>query len=61
MSRYDVNKKRLSDAEDYINYGIKEGYFDEDQFIGMSEDELIEFAEKAMEEAEWYYDSLRDN
>lgn len=36
----------LEDAKHYIHYCIKEGGLDAEKFIGMSDSELIEWAEK---------------
>jgi len=52
---------KLEEAKSYISYGIKEGYFDESQFEGMSDKELIQFANEASYRADAYADSLRDN
>ena len=38
-------KKRLEDAKNYISMGMQEGYFDQDQFVGMTDEELIDFSE----------------
>ena len=43
----DFINHKLEEAKHYINYGIKEGYFDEEQFEGMSDEELIAFATDA--------------
>ena len=50
----------LEQANDYINYGIKEGFFDEDTFVGMSDEDKIKFANESAGRAEAEYDSQRD-
>ena len=50
----------LQEAIDYINYGVKEGFFDEDTFINMSDEDKIKFANEQSEEAEMAYEVLRD-
>lgn len=35
----------IEEAKNYINEGIKEGYWDEDLFEHMTDNALIEFAE----------------
>ena len=47
-----TDKTGLEFAKSYINYGIKEGYFDESQFEGMSNKKLIEFANDASARAD---------
>lgn len=36
----------LEEAKSYINFGIKEGYYDPDKFEGWSDEEIIKFAEE---------------
>ena len=50
----------LQEAIDYINYGVKEGFFDEDTFINMSDEDIIKFANEQSGRAEAEYDSQRD-
>ena len=50
----------LQEAIDYINYGVKEGFFDQDTFINMSDEDKIKFANEQSEEAEMAYEVLRD-
>ena len=56
----------LQEAKDYINYGIKEGYFDPDMFcdedgnIVMHDDELIKFAEEASARGEASIDQFSE-
>jgi len=50
----------LQQAKDYINYGIKEGSFSEDIFEGMTDGEIIGFAEDESGRAEAHYDPMRD-
>jgi hypothetical protein len=52
---------KLEEAKSYISYGIKEGYFDESQFEGMSDEELIKFADEASARGDAYADSLMEN
>jgi hypothetical protein len=42
----------ITEARDYIEEGINEGYWNEQQFIDMSDNEIIEFATIEQEKAE---------
>lgn len=42
----------LEESINYINYGVKEGYFDENDFKGMSNEEIIIFANNSSEQGE---------
>jgi hypothetical protein len=53
-------KQRLDDAKSYIGYGIKEGYYEPEQFEGMTNRELIEFAEYEAGRAEAHYEAYKD-
>lgn len=48
----DYLQHRLNEAITYLRYGIRKGYFEEAQFEGMSEQELVDFVERAMNEAD---------
>lgn len=47
-------EKRLEAARHYINFGINEGVYDPERFEGMTDQELVEFAEKEMDRADAY-------
>ncbi len=59
---YGLAQKRrqeiLEDAKQYIDYGIKEGVFEQEQFIGMSDQELINFAQHEQARADWAADQV---
>ena len=38
----------LKEAEEYLNFGIKEGNYDEGEFDGWTDEEKIKFAEEQM-------------
>ena len=50
----------LQEAIDYINYGVKEGFFDEDTFINMSDEDKIKFANEQSDRALMAYNALKD-
>jgi hypothetical protein len=52
-------KQDLIDAKQYIGYGIKEGYFEPEQFEKMENYELINFYREASAQAENYADQER--
>lgn len=45
MNDQDYIDMRIDEAKAYINYGIKEGYFDESLFENMTNEEMIKFAD----------------
>ena len=45
---------RLQAAKQYLGYGIQEGYYDQEQFENMTDEELIKFAEYEMERGDYY-------
>ena len=57
---YRKDNMNLQEAIDYINYGIKEGFFDEDTFINMSDEDKIKFANEQSGRAEMAYNALKD-
>ena len=57
---WSLDNMNLQEAIDYINYGVKEGFFDEDTFINMSDEDKIKFANEQSGRAEAEYDSQRD-
>jgi len=52
---------KLEDAIDYINYGIKEGYYDPDDFRDWTDKKLIEFAERESARADAAVDVERED
>ena len=52
--------ERKRDAVNYLNYGIKEGYYDPFEFKDMSDEELINFAERESDRGDAYADQLRE-
>jgi len=50
----------IKDAKAYINYGIKEGHFSPEDFEGMSDEEMIAFADKASAKADAQMEMARD-
>ncbi len=55
--RYELDVKV---AKQYINHGIKEGFFEAEQFEGMTDDELLSFINIAEMEAEYALDRGRE-
>ena len=53
--------EHLKDALEFINYGIKEGFYSPEQFEGMTDQELIDFADKEEAKAEAWADSMKEN
>jgi hypothetical protein len=57
-----MNKPELQTAIDYINYGIKEGIYEEDILKGKTDEEIIKFANSEMArgdyEAEASYEEM---
>jgi len=51
----------LEEAKAYISYGIKEGYYEQDQFDARTEADLIEFAQHEMGRAEAYWEGQNEN
>ena len=50
----------IEDAKAYINYGIKNGNYDAEQFEGMTDKELINFAFMEEMRADAAYDAWRE-
>jgi hypothetical protein len=44
----------LQEAVEYINTGIKEGYFEPEQFEKMTKEELIKFAQYNADKGDYY-------
>lgn len=44
----------LKEAKEYINYGIKEGIYESEQFEKMTDQQLINFSEKESARADAY-------
>lgn len=42
----------IEEAQNYINYGIKEGIYDPDEFLGWSDEKIIKFAEAEQNRAD---------
>jgi|WetSurMetagenome_2_1015567.scaffolds.fasta_scaffold111706_4 hypothetical protein len=51
----------LQQAKDFINYNIKEGIYEAEDFKGMTNGELIGFAEDEDMRAELAFDALKDD
>jgi hypothetical protein len=50
----------LEDAKQFINYNIKEGVYEAEDFDGMSDTELIAFADREDMRALAAYESWKD-
>jgi len=50
----------IKDAIIYIQYGIKEGCYEPEQFKGWTDEHILSFYEKESDRAEAYYDALKD-
>ena len=50
----------LQQAMDFISYNVKEGVYDETVLDGMSDGEIIEFAEREEVRAQMAYDNAKD-
>ena len=57
---WSLDNMNLQEAIDYINYGVKEGFFDEDTFINMSDEDKIKFANEQSDRALMAYNALKD-
>lgn len=53
-------QQQIDDAMFYIGYSIKEGYAEPEDFVGMSEQEMVEWALYAQDRAENYADQLNE-
>ena len=42
----------MKDVEDYINYGVKDGYLDEDTALAMTEKEKVDYYNRAWDESQ---------
>ena len=51
---------KLQSAYDFINYNVKEGIYDEDQFENMTPEQLIEFADKEDTRATMAYEAQKE-
>jgi len=49
----------LDEAIGYMNYGVKEGYFDIEDFKGLSNEELIQKVEELMDGGDAQADAQR--
>ena len=56
-----MDDKKIKWAMDYLSYGVKEGFFQLEDFMNMDIDEIVETLEKASDMAEYYYDSQKEN
>ena len=50
----------LQEAMDFIGYNVKEGVYDETVLDGMSEKQIIAFAESEEVKAQMAYDNAKD-
>lgn len=60
-TKHQIYQEQLDDAIHYISYGIKEGYFDEKQFEGMTEYQKMRWAHDAMNKADLIADRMEDD
>jgi len=51
----------IKEAWEYISYGVKEGYFDIEDFKDMSDEKIIKFADKSEMEAQYRLDLYQEN
>ncbi len=51
----------IDDAKAFIRYNIKEGVYEAEQFEGMTDEELIKFAENETDRGEAYYESQKED
>lgn len=49
----------MAEAQRYINYGIKEGYFNEEDFDGLGDIELLKKVQDLMNKGDAYADYRR--
>lgn len=54
-------EKKLKWAKDFINFNIKAGVYDEEQFEGMKDYQLIEFVETEEARADMAYEAWKEN
>lgn len=52
---------KLEWAKDYIAYGVKEGFFEAEDFKNMSDEDLIKFAEEEDTFATYFYEDYLEN
>lgn len=48
-----ITHQQLQDAMEFINYNIKEGVYEQEQFDDMTDEEIVVFARKEEARAEW--------
>jgi hypothetical protein len=56
-----MDDKKIKWAMDYLNHGIKEGYFQLEDFMNMDIDEIVETLEKAADMSDNYYGNQENN
>jgi len=47
-----ITHRQLEEAKEYISYGIKEGYFNEEDFEDLTDEEFVAKARKLQDEGE---------
>lgn len=50
--------KQLEEAKQYINLGVKEGYFDEKEFEDLTDEEFVTKARELMDKGDFYANEL---